>query len=166
MKKWFLPFVITFLLLVGCKGVSKLSIFNNITDMSEVKYEKISKYKNSYVGDNNAVGNILYNLPGNNYHVGFKLKTDKKPYSITVNYNYSKYHPMDFKYICEKNALVMFSLIPNADEIIFNVSTDSYSHKREDLEKSHTKDLSTIVESEESWKAFLASKHIKKEVAY
>ncbi|EPZ59052.1 hypothetical protein H477_1805 [[Clostridium] sordellii ATCC 9714] len=78
MKKWFLPFVITFLLLVGCKGVSKLSIFNNITDMSEVKYEKISKYKNSYVGDNNAVGNILYNLPGNNYHVGFKLKTDKK----------------------------------------------------------------------------------------
>lgn len=80
------------------------------------------KYKNSYVGDNSAVGNILSMLPAHDYIAGFSLQTEKKPYGVTVNYRANQsgvnnyYHFWSNKNpgeILERNAAVLFSLIQN-----------------------------------------------------
>ncbi len=92
--------------------------------------EKLYQYHGTYVGDNSKVGAIIHalnytNLPFNS----IELKTDSEPYRITVNYkvdsraNYR--FPEDIMTGWNKNAAVMFSLIPNNSEIMF-VIYDEY----------------------------------------
>lgn len=88
--------------------------------------EKLYQYHGTYVGDNSKVGAIIHAL--NYTNLPFKsieLKTDNEPYRITVNYkvdsraNYR--FPEDIMTGWNKNAAVMFSLIPNASEIVFRI---------------------------------------------
>ncbi|MEN6324887.1 MAG: DUF4825 domain-containing protein, partial [Syntrophomonas sp.] len=80
----------------------------------------------TYTGDNSKVGAIVHTL--NYTNLPFKsieLKTDSEPYGITVNYrvdsraNYR--FPESIMTGWNKNAAVMFSLIPNAGEIAFRI---------------------------------------------
>ncbi len=70
MLKW-LPFSLLMIL-----------IFSGCNTKNEV--ENPFKYRNSYVGDNNAVGNIVRQLEGANYIQGFELKTKDMPYGIMI----------------------------------------------------------------------------------
>ncbi|MED3961288.1 DUF4825 domain-containing protein [Niallia taxi] len=48
----------------------------------------IFQYKDSNVGDNSAVGNIVYKLPGAQQLSGIELKTKEEPYGIILNYGW------------------------------------------------------------------------------
>lgn len=151
--------------LIGCKNKTDTIIQKKVENISQVKFSDLQKYKNSYVGDNSAVGNILYNLPGNMYDNGFSLKTDKQPYGIVVNYNVNTslgkedynnfWNVKEPKEFLQDNALILFSLIKNVDIISFNVdNVGIYEYNRKDLEIKFGKDLKSIVEDESSFKEF------------
>jgi beta-lactamase regulating signal transducer with metallopeptidase domain len=89
--------------------------------------EKLYQYRGTYTGDNTRIGAIIQALTYTNVPVkSFELKTDSEPYGITVNYqvdsraNYRR-SPEAIETAWNKNAAVMFSLIPNAAEISFRL---------------------------------------------
>lgn len=61
-----------------------------VSGCSKVSEEDIFKYKNSYVGDNSAVGNIINQLQGAEHLEIFELETKEKPYGITLDYDWSE----------------------------------------------------------------------------
>ncbi|MGG7159874.1 DUF4825 domain-containing protein [Clostridium baratii] len=125
-----------------------------VNDISDINMEELKKYKDSYVGDNSAVINILANLPLNTYVSELSLKTDRKPYEITVNYKESPALGLDDynnfwkdknpNEVLEKNAALMFSLIKNADVIEFNVENigeKNYKYTRDELKEKYGEDF-------------------------
>jgi hypothetical protein len=93
---------------------------------------KMYQYRGTYTGDNSKVGAIVNALKYTDLPVkSIELKTDSAPYGITVNYlvdNRAKYRDLgDIETGWNKNAAVMFSLIPNADEIMFRLD-DQYGN--------------------------------------
>lgn len=125
-----------------------------VNNISDINMEELKKYKDSYVGDNSAVINILANLPLNTYVSELSLKTDRKPYEITVNYKESPALGLDDynsfwkdknpNEILEKNAALMFSLIKNTDVIEFkvdNIGEKSYKYTREALKEKYGEDF-------------------------
>lgn len=88
--------------------------------------EKLYQYKGTYTGDNSKVSALVHTLDYIDLSVkSIELKTDNEPYGITVNYevdsrgNYR--FPDHITTGWNKNAAVMFSLIPNAGEISFRL---------------------------------------------
>ena len=58
----------------------------------------------------------------------------------------------------EKNAVVLISLIQNADIIEFNVDNvgeNSYKYNRTELEKKYGEDLKNLLKDETSFESFL-----------
>ena len=72
--------------LVGCNDQATQKSEPYIEDFTQVEFEKLMKYRDSYVGDNSAVINIVTGLPGNRYNPSFNLQTQKEPYEIAINY--------------------------------------------------------------------------------
>ncbi|WP_373599157.1 DUF4825 domain-containing protein [Paraclostridium bifermentans] len=158
MGKYILPLVLVSLFfLVGCESVNDASIFNEIETMSEVNIKELSKYQNSCVGDNSAVGNILYNLPGVNYNQGFELKTIKEPYELVVSYDFNHINTVDFRSLSEKNAVVMFSLIDNLDIIHFSIDDKTFSYDRKVIDDCYELDFEKLVCDPDSWNKFCGS---------
>lgn len=114
--------------IIGCKESTKTS---ETSKTSQGNLATILSYKDSYVGDNSAVSNIIKNLPGNLYYKEMSLQTDSEPYEITIKYatfekdtftfkdNSTK--TMDSSDVMLKNALITLSLIKNAEIINFNM---------------------------------------------
>ncbi|HDK7139061.1 TPA: DUF4825 domain-containing protein [Clostridium botulinum] len=136
--------------LIGCGINSEKKSKENIKNTSKVETYDLIKYKGTYVGDNSSVGNIIKNLPANEYSAGFSLQTTKEPYEITVNYkanenlgeeNYNKFwSDKKANKLLEKNAVVLLSLIPNAEIIKFNVDNigeESFKYDRKNLEQKY-----------------------------
>lgn len=126
------------------------------------------KYKGSYVGDNSAVGNIIENLPANEYNSEFSLQTNKEPYGITINYkvnqklgeeNYNKFwNDKGINEFLEKNAVVLLSLISNAEVIEFkvdNIGEKFYKYDRKNLEQKYGINLTELFKDNTSIKSFL-----------
>lgn len=155
---------IALILLVGLGGCGKSKIADeSIKPISEINLEELQKYKNSYVGDNSAVINIIEKLPANIYKGEISLKTDKEPYGITINYKvneklekedfYNFWEREDVNKVLEKNAVIMLGLINNAENIEFNVDNvgeTNYKYNRKDLEKKYGKDLESLIEDNNS----------------
>ncbi|MEG1782577.1 MAG: DUF4825 domain-containing protein, partial [Oscillospiraceae bacterium] len=114
-----------------------------------VPVQPLWENRTEYVGDNAAVGNILFALPYCDRvaydHV--EMKTDAEPYGITVHLTAKGVDlPADgttgdkpYKKIFDTNAKIIFSLVGNLDEITFEVEDDkgkslSNHFKREDYE--------------------------------
>lgn len=125
-----------------------------VNNISDINMEELKKYKDSYVGDNSAVRNILANLPVNTYVSELSLKTDRKPYEITVNYKENPALGLDDynnfwkdknpNEVLEKNAALMFSLIKNTDVIEFNVENigeKNYRYTRDELKEKYGEDF-------------------------
>lgn len=160
--------IIISLSLIGCGSNSTKTPNQKVETISQVKIDDLLKYKGSYVGDNSAVGNIIAKLPANVYNAGFSLQTNKEPYEITINYKanqnlgvrdynnfWSNKRPDEF---LEKNAVVLLSLIQNADIIEFNVDNvgeGSYKYTRKALEQKYGGDLKNLLKDETSFKSFL-----------
>ncbi len=86
--------------------------------------KKLHSYKVEYIGNNSKVGNIVSNLSFTNVkYQDFELKTDEKPYGITINLegsiDYFKKEKNRGK--LELSAFILSSLIGNVEEIHYNI---------------------------------------------
>lgn len=133
MKKWFFSLLIL-LLLLGC--ASKES--NN----------DIFQYKDSLVGNNSAVGNIANQLLGAEQLTNFELKTDKEPYGIIFNYDWTE-SEQKFKEMTIYNATFLFALIQNVDWITFHSNIGEYTITKENLQRWYGKEFRDIEREEE-----------------
>ncbi|MFZ0445840.1 MAG: DUF4825 domain-containing protein, partial [Bacillus sp. (in: firmicutes)] len=79
----------------------------------------IFQFKESFVGDNSAVGNIVNQLPGAEQLNGFKLKTNEAPYGIILNYDWTE-SEQEYKETVTYNVIFLFTLVQNVDWITFN----------------------------------------------
>ncbi|EPY6471697.1 DUF4825 domain-containing protein [Clostridium sporogenes] len=166
--KILIPLIIILSLnLVGCGINSEKKSKGNIKNSSKVETYDLIKYKGTYVGDNSSVGNIITNLPANEYSAGFSLQTTKEPYEITINYNINKnlgeenynkfWKDNKVEKLLEKNAVVLLSLIPNAEIIKFNVDNigeESYKYDRKNLEQKYGS-LKNLFKDNDSLNKFL-----------
>lgn len=95
--------------------------------------EELWKARTKYIGDNSAVGKIisLLQFPEGVAYDGFELHTSEQPYAVTVKFktdteirNY--YSGADNQSLFQINALIMFSLIENAESITFSLNDGIY----------------------------------------
>ena len=146
------------LVLFGLVGCGKSS---NTSELSE-----LLTYKNSYVGDNSAVSNIIWRLPAHEYLDGFELQTSQEPYEITINYkNFDKKMVKleddsmlnaSLTEILKGNAIIILSLIKNAEIVNFNVEGhDMIVFDRTTLSNSYGNTLDSITEDESSLQNFI-----------
>ncbi|MCJ8173358.1 DUF4825 domain-containing protein [Clostridium botulinum] len=153
--------------LIGCGVNSERKSKENVKNSSKVETYDLIKYKGVYVGDNSSVGSIIKNLPANEYSAGFTLQTTKEPYEIIVNYktnenleeeNYNKFwKDKKVEELLEKNAVILLSLITNAEIIKFNVENigeESYKYDRKNLEQKYG-NLENLFKDNDSLNKFL-----------
>lgn len=84
--------------------------------------------RTKYVGDNSAVGKIItaLDLPEDLKYDGFELFTKGHPYAVSVNLKTdtetrNAYTGALNEVIFEENAIIMFSLIENVEQIVFTL---------------------------------------------
>ncbi|MFD4707395.1 DUF4825 domain-containing protein [Gottfriedia sp. NPDC058432] len=135
MKK-FLAYFILIMLLISLTSCS----------LSKNTSKDIFHYKNSYVGNNSAVGNIIKQLPNHKEFTQVSLQTKKKPYGITIEY---KNLPANTKNIVINNATYLFALIKNVEWIVFDFAAQNYTVKRQHLDEWYGKDLSSYTNEKE-----------------
>lgn len=109
---------ISLFFMISC--TNNISLKTDEINISNNDLERILKYKNSYVGDNSAVSNIVNILLGSQYINGIELQTSLIPYEIIVKCN-----KIENEDILKKNALVIFALISNVDIIKFNLNDNN-----------------------------------------
>lgn len=165
-------FILLFSLhLTGCKNQSAQISESYIEDFTQVKVDELMKYKDSYIGDNSAVINIVSALPGNRYDPSFSLKTKEKPYGLAISYKVNEkvedegylnfWKDINSEKLLENNAMILFSLIPNVESIKFeiegidNVTEYSYEYSRKELESKYNLNLVDLSVNKESFGDYL-----------
>ncbi|AVQ98130.1 DUF4825 domain-containing protein [Oceanobacillus iheyensis] len=103
--------------------------------------ENIFEFKDSFVGDNSAVGNIANQLPGSEHLNGFELKTNEEPYGIILNYDWigSK---QEYRETVIYNATFLFTLVQNVEWITFNSVISEYTITKDNLQEWYGKEFS------------------------
>ena len=110
----------------------------SIAQSTEVgSVEELWKARTKYIGDNSAVGRIisLLQFPEGVVYDGFELHTSEHPYAVTVKFKTDTetrnfYSGADNQSPFQINALIMLSLIENAEYIVFDLDDgihDTYS---------------------------------------
>lgn len=125
--------LLAFLLLSGCDSKKEMDIF---------------QYKDSFVGDNSAVGNISNQLLGAEHLKDFELKTKEEPYGIILNYDWTE-SEQEFKEAVISNATFLFTLIQNVDWITFNSDMLEYTITKETIQEWYGKELSEVQNEDE-----------------
>lgn len=117
--------------------------------------DDLFRFKDSYVGDNGAVGNIINGLrsPDGEKSNEFELKTTEEPYGIIVDYKTDETvasAEKNYKETALYNATFILALIKNADWVQFNFVEDEVTVTRADLESWYSeKDLRAFQTQEE-----------------
>lgn len=168
-------FLITFSFLTGCKSKNIV----NINSTKEININNVINYKNSYVGNNSAVKNILYNLPGGLFVKHISLQTRTTPYGIVVDYglkqgsslkqeDLNKYFEGDnVKRIFLNNATTLFILVKNVDTVTLNLvssNNKSFSISRKDLEAFYKRDLRLYAKDTPLWQTEILNKTVNSNV--
>lgn len=112
------------------KKTEPIQVEKNVPVRPDSYAKLLFNLKDTYTGDNSGVGAIIQTLQYNDLQIkSFGLLTENQPYGITVNYEVENRAKQPFNEDIEvawnKNAAIMFSLIPNADELYFRLY-DSY----------------------------------------
>lgn len=92
----------------------------------------LSKYENTYIGDNSKVGNIISNIYSGSYMDTFSLDTKDLPYGLTINYKEDTY--LNIYKNLEEDALILFKLINNIDYVEFKINENIYRFDSEYIE--------------------------------
>ena len=113
----------------------------------------IFQYKNSYVGDNSAVGNIVNQLAHSNDLKQIPLHTKEQPYGITLEYNdiTAKEAAKEMKETVIANATYLFALIQNVDWITFKFSANEFTVTKTEVQHWYNNKLDGF-ENEEDLK--------------
>lgn len=137
------------------KGKNEQGIVN--TGISAYSENELYKYKSQYIGDASNVSNLLNTLPLGDFKKEILLITEDKPYGINVNYDFTNTNIdlEEIKSLFHKNAIVMFVLIENLDNITFKTIQNNeevkYQYSRNEIQKSfndklweYSKDIKTF----------------------
>ena len=108
----------------------------------------IFQFKDSFVGDNSAVGNIANQLPGAEHLNGFELKTNEEPYGIILNYDWTE-SEQEYEKSVIHNATFLFTLVQNVDWISFNSNILEHTITKENLQEWYGKELSEVQNEDE-----------------
>ena len=117
----------------------------------------IKKYKNPYIGNNSNIGNLLSNLPLNEF--GYVFKIDSKNLGLIINYNTTDWYN-DNIYIEKSliyNSVSIFSLIDNVQSIQYNFSGSSYTVTRRMIKESYPH-FESVKENEKNFNKYLENK--------
>lgn len=120
----------------------------------------IFQYKDSFVGDNSAVGNITNQLPGAEHLKNFELKTKEEPYGIILNYDWTE-SEQQYKESVINNATILFTLIQNVDWITFNSDILEFTIRKETIQEWYGEKLSEVQNEEELTE--MIQKHLENE---
>ncbi|SES35704.1 protein of unknown function [Psychrobacillus sp. OK032] len=137
MKK--MTMIFSFLIIV-------LLLLNGCNPAKVDEDENIFKFKDSYVGDAGAVGNITGRLPNPNGEQlnGLELKTTDKPYGIILNYidvEKSKDKETNYRELVLYNATFILALVQNADWVTFNFVEQEFKVTRDALQSLYGRDI-------------------------
>ncbi len=121
------------------------------------------QYKNSYVGDNSAVGNIVKQMAHNKELNQISLETKKEPYGIILEYKDLDVKKVDkeMKETVISNSTFLFALIKNVDWITFKFPDQEFSVTKEKLQDWYNNKLDGF-ENEQDLKK-LIQEHLKSE---
>lgn len=144
--------VVMTIVLMGMIGFILLSnpIGKKEDAVNGLDYKKIYEHKTLYVGDASKVSGLASNLYYSEFKEGIALKTDGKPYGVTVNYSQipkdlSKEDTSSISDKMLKNAAIMFCLIDNVDEINFvfhdNGVVNTFPFEREFIDEILGEDI-------------------------
>ncbi|UXO88311.1 MULTISPECIES: DUF4825 domain-containing protein [Bacillus] len=147
MKKWMYILLLLTVVLSACSSQASEKE-SDIKGIEDISLKQLSKHKNSYIGDNGAIGAILSDLPGNvirEYEIADE-KALKVTYGVKENATYTEEQFdaswFDKKDTIEKNylynALALFILVDNLEQVTLNMSSKdepSVTFKRKQLEK-------------------------------
>lgn len=141
-KKPALIFVIPALILCGIAAFCLLTNPKSEPEPESLPHESLYSWRTKYIGDNSAVGNIIYNLtfPEDMAYQQFALQTSAEPYEVTVTFALSEENKEQYAHdapnrkketaLLEENACVMFSLIENAGIVNFKLVDETDEEKR------------------------------------
>ena len=97
--------------------------------------DNIIKFKNGYVGDNSNDSHLIDSLPLSEY--GYVFEIDSENLGLIIDYHITDWYIDENQYL-EKcllyNAVSIFSLIDNVQDITFNFSGNSYKVNRKQVE--------------------------------
>jgi len=145
--------------------ISLLSLIILLSGCSQSVESKtdLFQYKNSYVGDNSAVGNIVNELTYNNELNQISLETKKEPYGIILEYKDIDTNSIDkeMKETVITNSTFLFALIKNVDWITFKFPDKEFSVTREKIQEWYNNKLDGF-ENEQDLKK-LIQEHLKSE---
>ena len=118
--------------------------------------ENLWEARTKYVGDNSAVGKIIGSLqfPDGVFYDSFELHTKEHPYDITINFKTDTetrnfYSGADNESPFRFNAMIMFSLIENAEYISFSLDDGIY----EPYSLQYTNGMAEAIFGEDYFKA-------------
>ncbi|MER2057445.1 MAG: DUF4825 domain-containing protein [Niallia sp.] len=125
-------------------------LFLNGCNSNDVN-DDLFEFKDSFVGDNSGIGNIVNQLPSSEYFKGFELQTKEEPYGMILNYEGIKGEEIEKKYkeTAIYNATFIFALVQNAEWITFYFDNNEYKITKEDLQNWYGKKLSDFTSEDE-----------------
>ncbi len=98
--------------------------------------ENIIQFKDKYVGNNSNNSHLIDNLPLAEY--GYVFEIDSINLELTINYYITDWY-INENYYLEKallyNAVAIFALIDNVEQLTFNFSGNTYTVSREQLKE-------------------------------
>lgn len=148
-----------------------LAVNPNETKTEQSLAGQFLQYKTDYVGNNSKVGGIisLLKFPENIRYDSFGLKTNTKPYEVTIKLSASPalkeyYTDTSRQQQFEYNAAVMLSLIGNAGAINFKLSDSENGsplelvYTKDWADKQYGQDVRLFAGSKEKFAEFLFAK--------
>lgn len=164
--------ILSFIIFTGEEGGAPRSSHpkeDYITELSEINLHDEFSSKTNYVGDNGAVIDMAYLLPGNDAERTFELQTKEEPYEIMIFYSLDEEHkafseenlPTTLLY----NATAYFSFFHNLGILTIHCEVEgvrggerNFTMTREQLNEIYGQDLTTFAENEELWKSEVLEK--------
>lgn len=115
--------------------------------------EDVFQYKDSYVGDNSAIGAIVTNLPFREYYKEFALETNEEPYGISIKYDTEAESPhLDdeaMKELALCNSAYLFTLVQNAEWVEYDYGTQQLKVNKDEVEEWYGENFSAIQDEKE-----------------
>ena len=139
------------------EGTIPITPFNR--DKSGI--DNIIKFKNEYVGDNSNDSHLIDSLPLSEY--GYVFEIDSENLGLIIDYHITDWYINENQYL-EKcllyNAVSIFSLIDNVQNITFNFSGNSYEVNRKQIQDLYPNfnDINSNVINKENFNKYLENK--------
>lgn len=125
---------------------------------SDAEISDLYDARTSHIGDNSAVGQVLLKTNVGAYgDYTYELKTDERPYVITVHFKQLSrpFAKIDF----DRTAVLILALVENADEVEFHYGEERYALTVKGASSIAGRNVKELGASKDALKEFLANYH-------